>query len=156
MFRNKRLFIAMLVIPGLIAVVMGARNLEPEPANSRSENTAPIRADVLSLSASGAVPTAQTPATSGEVELVTLTPRGFEPDELSRPAGKFLLGINNRSGLPELTFSIIRENGSAHATKRMTRQKVWREVVDLQPGHYLLRVLNHPEWKCPITIVRGR
>src|SRR6266508_4488481 len=36
-----------------------------------------------------------------ESELITITPRGFEPKEITRPTGEFLLVINNRSGLEE-------------------------------------------------------
>ena len=34
-----------------------------------------------------------------EAELVTVTPHGFEPREITRPQGAFLLLIDNRSGL---------------------------------------------------------
>ena len=38
-------------------------------------------------------------------------PDGFQPASLTRPAGRFLLAINNRSGLKELTFQLTREDG---------------------------------------------
>jgi pectin methylesterase-like acyl-CoA thioesterase len=92
----------------------------------------------------------------GEVELITLTANGFEPNEFTRPVGKFLFGVNNRSGVSGLTFRLLQEGGTPHGEKRMAREKVWRKVVNLPPGLYLLSVVDHPEWSCRVTIVRSQ
>src|SRR5688572_29623754 len=45
---------------------------------------------------------------SVETELITLRPNGFEPAEVTRPAGEFILMVENRSGRPtDLRFSRV-------------------------------------------------
>jgi hypothetical protein len=91
----------------------------------------------------------------GEVVLINLTATGFEPDQITRPAGRFLFGVNNRSGLSDLTFQMVAESGSTTGQKRMIQEKLWRKVIEPQPGRYLLRVPGHPKWTCNITITRS-
>jgi hypothetical protein len=43
----------------------------------------------------------QSPQAPFQAELITTTPAGFEPTEITRPHGRFLLAIDNRSGLEE-------------------------------------------------------
>jgi hypothetical protein len=92
------------------------------------------------------------PPTQQPVELVTLEPGGFEPAELTRPAGRFLFGVNNRSGVSDLTFWLMHESGASRGERHIVKEKVWRLVLDLPPGHYVLGVTDHPNWRCPITI----
>ena len=100
-------------------------------------------------------PTIQATAGSPlEVELIDLRPSGFEPHEINRPAGRFLLNVNNRSGMTPLSLSIQRENQSVAERKRLGKDLVWRKSIDLSPGHYVLREANHPGWQCLITITR--
>ncbi|HEY3105102.1 MAG TPA: hypothetical protein VGJ69_16085, partial [Pyrinomonadaceae bacterium] len=87
------------------------------------------------------------------VEHVTLRQSGFEPAEFTRPAGRFLLAIDNRAERGAMTFRLLRESGtlardlpSKHDRFRL------RQTVDLPAGRYLLTVTNHPEWVCRITI----
>jgi hypothetical protein len=141
--------LALLVFTGVVvaARVVGRRaRLQP---NAIASAELKVPKPVVRSTAQNAQTTAP-----GEVELITLTPTGFEPDEITRPTGKFLFGVNNRSRLSDLTFRLLHESGASHGEKRMVREKVWRKVVDLPPGRYLLSVADHPEWRCPITIVR--
>ena len=87
-----------------------------------------------------------------EMELVKLTAKGFEPAEITRPAGKFLLGVTNRTGLPELSLRLIHESRRSVDGKRLGREISWRRVLDLPPGRYALREASHPDWVCRITI----
>lgn len=66
--------------------------------------------------------------------MITLTATGFEPAELTRSEGKFLFGVNNRSGVSALTFRLLHESGASQGEKRMVRARVWRKVVNLPPG----------------------
>jgi len=82
-----------------------------------------------------------------EAELITVLPNGFEPAEIHRPAGKFLLAIDDRSGLPEVKLSLVRVAGNLVQDLRIRREKPdLRKVVDLGPGVYLLTEANHPGW----------
>jgi hypothetical protein len=46
-----------------------------------------------------------------ESELITITPHGFEPAEITRPRGQFLLTIDNRSGLAASALQLTSEAG---------------------------------------------
>ena len=92
------------------------------------------------------------------VELVTIHPYGFEPDELVLSKGRFLLAIDNRSRLDQLSVQLL-SPGAAEGTfvrsqvTRMPRGNVnWNRLVDLPPGEHVLTEENHPEWACKITI----
>lgn len=88
-----------------------------------------------------------------EVEVVTITPRGIEPAEITRPAGRFLLVVDNRSDLEGVTLRLDRETGARMHEVPMAREKWdWNQVVDLQPGSYLLTEADHQDWLCRITI----
>ena len=88
-----------------------------------------------------------------EAELVTITPTGFEPGEISRPQGRFLLAIDNRSGLDEVEMYLERETGArVHSSFTRKGKLAWREVVDLPPGTYILRAAYDEKWRCRITL----
>jgi len=88
-----------------------------------------------------------------QAELITVTPTGFEPSELTRPKGRFLLAIDNQSGLDEVEFYFERETGGRLNVALSRRGKIaWREIVDLAPGSYVLRAMHDESWRCRITI----
>ena len=94
----------------------------------------------------------QTPAQL-ETELVTITPAGFEPGEITRPQGRFMLAIDNRSGLDEVDLYVERETvGRVNVALSRKGKLAWRETVDFPPGHYVLRAANDESWRCAITI----
>lgn len=87
------------------------------------------------------------------VETIALTPQGFEPNRINRPAGRFLLGIDNRIKPEEFTFEILWENGhTAHKLKLEKGQIRLRRLLNLPEGRYVLRVVDHPEWTCTIVL----
>ena len=89
-----------------------------------------------------------------ETELITLQQMGFEPNEIRRPQGVFVLGVDNRSGLEALDLRLVRADGQRLNVLQARKRKLsWREVVDLAPGQYLLSEANHPEWTCNVTIL---
>ena len=95
----------------------------------------------------------QGPQAALQAELITVTPTGFEPAELTRPKGRFLFAIDNQSGLDEVEFYFERETGGRVNVPLSRRGKIaWREIVDLTPGTYILRATNDESWRCRITI----
>ncbi len=86
------------------------------------------------------------------VLFVSLLPTGFEPSEVTYPAGKFLFGVNNRTSLSDLRFQLTDENGRPVGEKRMIKEKIWRKVIEPKPGRYVLRVLGNPSWRCDLVI----
>jgi len=90
---------------------------------------------------------------SMEAELITILPAGFEPAEIRRPAGKFVLAIDNRSGLAEVNLSLLRVAGRSVQALRIKKETPdLREMIELAPGVYQLTEANHPDWSCRLTI----
>ena len=88
-----------------------------------------------------------------ETERVTVRPAGFEPAQITRPAGEFILAADNLSGLRELTLVLERENGERIRERRLTAEQFkWKARLDLPPGRYVIRELNHPEWRFTLTV----
>jgi len=93
------------------------------------------------------------PHSNMEAELITVTPNGFEPLEINRPKGSFLLMVQNRSGLPAVAIQLNREAGpNLRALQLPREQPNWDDVIDLEPGRYVLSEADHPSWSCRITI----
>lgn len=88
-----------------------------------------------------------------EAEIVTVTPTGFEPGEITRPQGRFILAVDNRSGLDEVDLYFVRETG-VRLNSGLTRKSklAWREIIDFPPGTYILRAANDESWSCRITL----
>ncbi len=84
---------------------------------------------------------------------LTIRESGFEPSEVTRPAGKFLLSVDNKSGVAQITLRLSRV-GSGHVRDIVVPKDAtdWAEELDLQPGMYDLTELNHPNWNCRITV----
>jgi hypothetical protein len=91
------------------------------------------------------------------VEMISVGPEGFQPATLTRPSGRFLLAINNRSGLKELTFQLIREDGKLMQEARVNpKQPNWRSLVNLPVGTYRLIEVSHEDWVCRIATTPHR
>jgi len=87
------------------------------------------------------------------VETVTLTPHGFEPAEITPSGDKFLLGVDNRIILEELSFALFRENGQKLRQLKMAKGQIrLRKLLNLPAGHYTLQVVDHPQWHCSIIV----
>jgi len=88
-----------------------------------------------------------------EVELITLRPAGFEPTELTRAKGPFVLFVDDRSGKEKTSLELKRMNGERLRAISLQRKKSeWNDVVDLPPGTYVLQDGNS-ESRCQITIL---
>jgi len=88
-----------------------------------------------------------------EIELITLRPAGFEPAELTRPKGPFVLFIDDRSGRENSSLILQRVNGGQlRAIGIQRKRSQWNDVVDLTPGSYVLQDANNAELRCQITI----
>jgi hypothetical protein len=93
-------------------------------------------------------------AQPSEIELITLRPSGFEPAEVTRPKGAFVLFIDDRSGREESSLVLQRLNGGQlRAIGLQRKRSEWNDVVDLTPGTYVLQDANNSELRCQITIL---
>ena len=89
-----------------------------------------------------------------EVELITVRPAGFEPAEISRPKGPFVLFIDDRSGTDSSSLVLKRLNNERLRAVNLDRKKSdWHDVVDLAPGTYVLQDAANSELRCQITIL---
>lgn len=105
------------------------------------------------------------------VGMTTITTRGFEPAEITVPAGRFLMMVDNRGGFDEVKFELDRHDGDRRTavllrnnprdTGEGTRQvRVpheqldWRSLLDLTEGQYVLKEVNHPDWSLRIHVSR--
>jgi len=100
---------------------------------------------------------AQSPPDNGkqkiEGEIVTISPHGFEPTEITRPIGPFLLVLDNYSRLSVVSVLLSPGAGLPVLNVSVPREKrLWSDIVDLPPGSYTLREATHPGWVCRITI----
>jgi hypothetical protein len=96
----------------------------------------------------------QRPNAPVEAELITATPTGFDPAEITRPQGRFLLAVDNQSGLDSLDLYLERETGARMNAVLGRKGKLkWREILDLSPGSYVLRAANDPSWRCDIRLM---
>jgi hypothetical protein len=88
-----------------------------------------------------------------QTELVTITPTGFEPAEVTRPAERFILAVENRSGLEEVTIILRDEGGRELLRERVPRERLdWSGALDLAAGSYLLSEDGNPGWACRLTL----
>ena len=105
------------------------------------------------LNAPAPAPPAAAEADPVRVISVTLRPTGFEPSEVSVPAGRYLLVVNNRTGLEQFTPRLGREGqGAADEAGTLRHKRAWKKALQLTPGQYALAEADRPEWVCRITV----
>ena len=132
----------------IAAITLARRSIFPSTVLS----SAPVSAAKKEV-ASAASTQRQRPIANIEAELVTVTPHGFEPQQITRPLGPFLLMLDNRSGLRQVNLHLSREAGARLRDVPVPREEPnWSEVVALPPGQYLLTEADHPGWVCRVVI----
>ncbi len=88
-----------------------------------------------------------------DIEVITITPTGFERTQITRPKGLFGIAVENRSGLTNVVLRFDQEGGPRLRQTQLTRQNLnWKDRFDFIPGRYVLTEATHPDWKCNITI----
>ena len=145
------------IFTGLLWTSAGTKAVAPPPDNFSNAGAAvssPTVAKALSQVNQVQAKATPTPVTI-EAEPITLKPSGFEPSEIRRTASPFVLAINNRSRLADVSFELFKEDGhKTHDVKGPKGQVHPMKLIDLPPGNYLLKEVNHPEWVCRIVLSR--
>lgn len=135
--------VSMLLIAGAAA---GARLLGGKPVDSAAvggKSKASVRASLRSSS------TAQ--ARDG-AHSVMLRSTGFEPDEMTRPVGRFTLAVDKESIREEVVMQLSSDDGTFSEQYTVPADAPnWYRRIQLQQGSYRITVVNHP-WTCHITI----
>jgi hypothetical protein len=139
------LFCALLLPTAIVLTALGfgrskANRLLITPSNS------------VHPAASAAMLLQGTSSASLDAEHITLRSTGFEPHEISRPAGHFLLAIDNVTGMGEMSFRLLDQSGARLRDFPANGRFRLRQVVDLPAGRYALVESKHPNWVCRITI----
>ena len=87
-----------------------------------------------------------------EVSLL-LRSNGFDPAEVRPPSHRFLLSIDNRSGVNDLTLRLNRADGTQVRELHVSGAGGdWSETIDLSAGTYTLSEANHSAWLCTIIV----
>ena len=87
-----------------------------------------------------------------EIELITLRPHGFEPNEITRPKGSFVLFVEDRSGKSNSSLRLHRLRGVLLRELNTSRMKAeWNDVINLPAGEYILTNDSQPEASCRLT-----
>lgn len=88
-------------------------------------------------------------------ELITITPRGFEPNEITRPAGRVLFAIVNKSEFPTMTLRFELANGIVIGQMQMPRnRRRWSIPLDLPAGRYRIVDATRRGMVCNINITQ--
>jgi hypothetical protein len=84
---------------------------------------------------------------------LTITTDGFTPATLTRPAGRFMLSVDNRTDMATLILRLNNEDGSLLRELKVPANTLdWSEAVELAAGSYTLTEAQHPAWVCHITV----
>ena len=160
--RRGVLIASILVIAAVVLVATLAYN---KPATPIATGKAPEPAVSIRKTnrAGGVAVQSDTPRV--EVEVVVLTPEGFEPSGIMRGLGPFILQVDNRTGIEEIEVTIFQQGGNIDgptgggsgggmiASATIGGGQIdWNSEYDLASGTYSLGVTGHPEWVCPIII----
>ena len=138
-----------------IGLTFGSTNRNPKveaPPTAILEpvNSTPVAEATLTESASKAIAEEEA---DGKVAIFTLRPNGFQPAEITIPAGKYLVIVRNRTGLDKFSFRLERGSGARLHDVRMPRYKrEWKQFLQLAPDTYVITESDHPGWVCRITV----
>lgn len=155
---SKKQTITLLAL-GAVALAIGAfvegrtKSAKAKLANSVAEK--PVVANSSEVKNPSKAPVSSQGNSSSRIEsaLITLRPDGFEPNEITRPKGRLLLLVDNRSGSTEMWLSLDRLTGHRIHEVRVPHETLdWHELINLTPGEYVLTERHHPEWTCHITV----
>ena len=122
-------------------------------AVSNRNSAANTRSAVTPASSVGGKGLLARPQEKVRAERVTAFRHGFEPEEITRTEGEFMLCVDNRAGTEGLSLQLTsRTFGPVYAAPIQKGKSGTNELLNLQPGKYILTEASHPGWICTITI----
>jgi hypothetical protein len=146
----RRFLITSCPVVCLLGLTWGVSAISSRPGKNigKSASASPSK---LALS----VPAQSGPEREIRCELLTVFSYGFEPKEITRVAGTFILSVDNRADHHGLSLRLATQgNQLVQRSSLYTGQPSAHQLLNLQPGIYLLTEDNHPEWSCTITITQ--
>jgi hypothetical protein len=154
MTSKKRIIGSVLVALSLVGVVFMKGRLPIRRAAAAPDTITSAEKPTTKPAVKARVVSPDRPPTS-EIysSLITLRPSGFEPSEVTGPAGRWLLLVDNRSGSPEMWLRLDRVTGRRIHEIRVPHETLdWHDLFDLTPGEYVLTDAHHPDLACHITV----
>jgi hypothetical protein len=153
--RSGRLAIVMAALVISSAVIFGVHAYHRELSKSESNLVSQFPLGIVSNVARGRVADKATTPDSGhlEGEVIRINPAGFDPKQITRSNGHFVLIVNNRSQLEGVRLRLDQESGNSLAGATVGHEVPdWIQEVNLAPGTYRLIEASHPGWSCKINI----
>jgi hypothetical protein len=139
-FVNKRLWVMLPVLCALAAAVVAVAAYKPVEEGTWKQSDLALGEPAMYQDA------------IEEVSLM-LKADGFAPTEVRTHGRKFLLSLDNRTDVKQLTLRMTRSDGV-----RIREFLVpagggdWSELFELQPGTYTFSEMGHPNWICTIVV----
>ena len=85
--------------------------------------------------------------------LFTITSEGFEPNDITLPAGTYVIAVDNRSGSEDVQLVFSDGQSKKLKEQKLSRKQLdWYSVLALTPGKYSLNDVNHPNWSATIKV----
>jgi hypothetical protein len=114
----------------------------------------------LTAGANNPAPTQNNTPPPVKVISIAVTSRGFDPSEIAVPEGRYLIDINNRSGIQELDLRFGALNGKKLKESKRLKDKDgrvlksldWRGLFNLDKGTYTITESSHPDWVAEIRV----
>lgn len=89
--------------------------------------------------------------------VIHLLPTGFSRTEVSGQAGQYSVAVTRSSASDQIVLRLERANGEIVQEIEVPTDKAeWATQIGLEVGSYTLRVVNHSEWTCHLTIESPR
>jgi hypothetical protein len=139
-FVNKRLWVVVPVLCALVAAVVAVAAYRPVEEATWKQTDLALGEPAMYQDA------------IEEVSLM-LKADGFAPAEVRTHGTKFLLSLDNRTDVKQLTLRMIRSDGVRIREIRVPGGGGdWSELFELQPGTYTFSEVGHPNWICTIVV----
>ena len=148
--KTKAQFAITLVALFVVVGVAAGTGLWRSRAANRALTSA---ASTLAASALHAMPQTQLPL---EVEVITVRPTGFEPTQIVRPPGPYILLIENRSGVDTINLRMTLAGVppappvTVFQVQLPRGQLDWTTLMVGNAGQYTLAEDSHPSWNCTV------
>jgi hypothetical protein len=154
--QSKLFWPVLIVVAAVFAALLlvSAHTKATRPAIAETSNTTQLSSMATAKSETISPLQHDTKKDGPEGEIVAVQRNGFEPNQITRRAGEFLLLIDNRSGLDEIQVRLERvvNRERVHDVSLTKRAYSWNTMLNLPPGEYALTEVSHPEWTCRITL----
>lgn len=142
-----------IVLALLVSLAAGARDRLGGTMRTEDQKSVELLREPSAGADRGSSAQAQSTQSRIDTEVISITPLGLEPNEITRPRGPFFLRINNRSGLKEFSLSLAKVAGQKLVDAPFKNGRLnWSMALDLPPGDYLISEADRPEWTCRLTV----